>query len=238
MRARSSAPRPDSSIGSPLRRLCMMRRGSGRNPHPQMADRIHITTAIFYCNGTPHVGSAYEALAADVFARYQRRKLRPRKRHVPQRHRRAWRQDSPRRDRRRARAEGLYRQDERAVPRRLRRPQRRATTTGCAPPTRCIEKFVQQMLRRTHAARRHLFQGLRRALLRRLRALLHRKGIAARQRLSRRTTRPVELISEGNYFLQDREISRAGARAHPGAIPISSGPSATATRRSTCSPSR
>jgi methionyl-tRNA synthetase len=40
-----------------------------------MADRIHITTAIFYCNGIPHVGSAYEALAADVFARYQRRKL-------------------------------------------------------------------------------------------------------------------------------------------------------------------
>src|SRR5579875_378078 len=40
-----------------------------------MADPIHITTAIFYCNGTPHVGSAYEALAADVFARHQRRKL-------------------------------------------------------------------------------------------------------------------------------------------------------------------
>jgi methionyl-tRNA synthetase len=40
-----------------------------------MAEPIHITTAIFYCNGTPHVGSAYEALAADVFARYQRKKL-------------------------------------------------------------------------------------------------------------------------------------------------------------------
>jgi methionyl-tRNA synthetase len=39
-----------------------------------MSDRIHITTAIFYSNGAPHVGSAYEALAADVFARYQRRK--------------------------------------------------------------------------------------------------------------------------------------------------------------------
>jgi len=38
-----------------------------------MSDRIHITTAIFYSNGTPHVGSAYEALAADVFARSQRR---------------------------------------------------------------------------------------------------------------------------------------------------------------------
>ncbi len=39
-----------------------------------MSDRIHITTAIFYSNGTPHVGSAYEALAADVFARCQRRR--------------------------------------------------------------------------------------------------------------------------------------------------------------------
>ena len=39
-----------------------------------MSERVHITTAIFYCNGAPHVGSAYEALAADVYARYQRRK--------------------------------------------------------------------------------------------------------------------------------------------------------------------
>jgi methionyl-tRNA synthetase len=40
-----------------------------------MSERVHITTAIFYCNGAPHVGSAYEALAADTFARSQRRKL-------------------------------------------------------------------------------------------------------------------------------------------------------------------
>jgi methionyl-tRNA synthetase len=40
-----------------------------------MTERVHITTAIFYSNGAPHVGSAYEALAADTFARYQRRKL-------------------------------------------------------------------------------------------------------------------------------------------------------------------
>jgi methionyl-tRNA synthetase len=40
----------------------------------EMDEPIHITTAIFYCNAPPHVGSAYEALAADVFARYQRRK--------------------------------------------------------------------------------------------------------------------------------------------------------------------
>jgi methionyl-tRNA synthetase len=42
-----------------------------------MAKRIHITTAIFYSNAPPHVGSAYEALAADVFARHWRRKLGP-----------------------------------------------------------------------------------------------------------------------------------------------------------------
>ncbi|MFI5352691.1 MAG: class I tRNA ligase family protein [Candidatus Binatales bacterium] len=38
-----------------------------------MAERIHITTAIFYSNGPPHVGHASEAFAADVFARHHRR---------------------------------------------------------------------------------------------------------------------------------------------------------------------
>ena len=50
-------------------------------------DRVHITTAIFYSNGPPHVGHAYEALAADVFARYQRRKLGKQQRHLRHRHR-------------------------------------------------------------------------------------------------------------------------------------------------------
>jgi len=40
-----------------------------------MADRIHITTAITYSNGPPHVGHALEFLATDAFARHQRRKL-------------------------------------------------------------------------------------------------------------------------------------------------------------------
>jgi methionyl-tRNA synthetase len=40
-----------------------------------MAERLHITTAIFYGNAPPHVGSAYEALAADAFARSRRRRL-------------------------------------------------------------------------------------------------------------------------------------------------------------------
>ena len=37
-----------------------------------MADPFYITTAINYPNGRPHIGHAYEAIAADAIARYQR----------------------------------------------------------------------------------------------------------------------------------------------------------------------
>ncbi|HUY27746.1 MAG TPA: methionine--tRNA ligase [Candidatus Binataceae bacterium] len=40
-----------------------------------MADRIHITSAIHYSNGPPHLGHAYEDIAADAYARHLRRKL-------------------------------------------------------------------------------------------------------------------------------------------------------------------
>jgi len=40
-----------------------------------MAERIHITTAITYSNGPPHIGHALEYLATDTFVRHQRRKL-------------------------------------------------------------------------------------------------------------------------------------------------------------------
>jgi methionyl-tRNA synthetase len=37
-----------------------------------MADPFYITTAISYPNGKPHIGHAYEAIAADVISRFQR----------------------------------------------------------------------------------------------------------------------------------------------------------------------
>jgi len=37
-----------------------------------MADPYYITTAIHYPNGRPHIGHAYETIAADVIARFQR----------------------------------------------------------------------------------------------------------------------------------------------------------------------
>jgi methionyl-tRNA synthetase len=37
-----------------------------------MSDPFYVTTAISYPNGPPHIGHAYEAIAADVIARFQR----------------------------------------------------------------------------------------------------------------------------------------------------------------------
>jgi methionyl-tRNA synthetase len=41
-----------------------------------MADPFYITTAISYPNGPPHIGHAYEAIAADAIARFQRQQGR------------------------------------------------------------------------------------------------------------------------------------------------------------------
>ncbi len=41
-----------------------------------MAEPFYITTAISYPNGKPHIGHAYEAIAADVIARHQRQRGR------------------------------------------------------------------------------------------------------------------------------------------------------------------
>jgi methionyl-tRNA synthetase len=39
---------------------------------PSRGNRFYITTAIAYPNGTPHIGHAYEAIATDALARFQR----------------------------------------------------------------------------------------------------------------------------------------------------------------------
>src|SRR5690348_15395797 len=41
-----------------------------------MAEPFYITTAISYPNGPPHIGHAYEAIAADAIARFQRQQGR------------------------------------------------------------------------------------------------------------------------------------------------------------------
>src|SRR3546814_4832650 len=41
-----------------------------------MAEPFYITTSINYPNGRPHIGHAYEAIATDVVARFQRQRGR------------------------------------------------------------------------------------------------------------------------------------------------------------------
>ncbi|CAE7545097.1 OVA1 [Symbiodinium microadriaticum] len=54
-------------------------RGRGTDKHPQLQfkrdgagnpEKLMITTPLFYANGSPHIGSAYPAIASDVLARY------------------------------------------------------------------------------------------------------------------------------------------------------------------------
>jgi len=54
-------------------------RGRGAEKHPQLQfkrdgagnpEKLMITTPLFYANGSPHIGSAYPAIASDVLARY------------------------------------------------------------------------------------------------------------------------------------------------------------------------
>ncbi len=47
-------------------------RDCGRGRDPQMARRFYLTTAIDYVNNRPHLGTAYEKIAADVIARFHR----------------------------------------------------------------------------------------------------------------------------------------------------------------------
>lgn len=44
----------------------------GGPTNPRAGSRFYITTAINYANGPPHMGHAYEAVTADVIARYHR----------------------------------------------------------------------------------------------------------------------------------------------------------------------
>ena len=48
------------------------RLGVQRQPEPPLVSRFYLTTAIDFVNSRPHLGTAYEKIAADVIARYKR----------------------------------------------------------------------------------------------------------------------------------------------------------------------
>jgi len=54
-------------------------------------EKFYITTAISYPNGVPHIGHAYEAIATDAIARFER--LVGKRRVLSDGHGRAWPED-------------------------------------------------------------------------------------------------------------------------------------------------
>src|SRR5688500_11334191 len=79
--SRSTPPRPCSSWAESsrrrrrvrfLQRASLMGAAGAASAPLAMGAPFYITTAINYPNGPPHIGHAYEAVAADVIARFQR----------------------------------------------------------------------------------------------------------------------------------------------------------------------
>ena len=165
-----------------------------------MSERVHITTAIFYCNGTPHVGSAYEALAADVFARCQRRK------HGPDRVTfLSGTDEHGDKIRRAALAQGLA---PKAFTDRMSELFREAFVglnvsfdywVRTTDPIH--EKFVQEMLTRTRARGDIYFRDYEGLYCVDCERFYTEKELLP-DNVCPTHNRPVELISEGNYFLK------------------------------------
>ncbi len=176
-----------------------------------MAERIHITTAIFYCNGTPHVGSAYEALAADVFARYQRRKLGRDKVSFL-----SGTDEHGDKIRRAALAEGLAPKaytDRMSVLFRNAFAGLNVSFDYWVRTTDAIhENFVQQMLKRTYDRGDIYFKDYEGLYCVDCERFYTEKELLE-GRLCPSHNRPVELISEGNYFLKIEKY-RAQVRDH------------------------
>ena len=53
-----------------MRPLFVPARAAPAPPAAPSAETFCVTTAINYANGAPHMGHAYEAVSADVIARY------------------------------------------------------------------------------------------------------------------------------------------------------------------------
>jgi methionyl-tRNA synthetase len=74
----ASAPKPTSAVKKPAAKpkpkTAKEKAVSIAKPAPAVAPRntYYITTAIAYPNGVPHIGHAYEAIATDALARFQR----------------------------------------------------------------------------------------------------------------------------------------------------------------------
>ena len=166
-------------------------------------EKFYITTAISYPNGAPHIGHAYEAIATDAIARFER--LDGQGRVLPDRHRRARPQDEA------DRAEGGHHARARsptATPPRFREMaaalgllQRRLHPHHRAAPLRGLRGAVAA----DGEGRRHLQEELRRLVLGARRGVLSRerdRGRVDGVRIATPTRTPVEWTEEETYFFR------------------------------------
>ena len=117
---------------------------------PTVVTRFFLTTAIDYVNSRPHLGTAYEKVAADVIARYKR--LCGVRHAVPDGQRRALAERVQEGDRAGARSAGVLRSDGAGVPRTWRAASTSRSTTSSARPSRATRRASRSSSRRIHDA--------------------------------------------------------------------------------------
>ena len=217
-RRRPRRPRPRRAASPRLRRrhapqaARRSRRASldaryGRATHsgnrvvtPMPPTPFYVTTPIYYVNDVPHIGHAYTTVAADVAGPVAA--ALGRRRRVPHRHRRARRSRSSGPPRPTAsRPQEWADRDERAVPGRAGRLLDITNTDFIRTTEPRHREAVQEFLQGVYDngdIELGTYEGLYCVALR---GLLHR-GRAGRRATARSTARPVERVTEENYFFQ------------------------------------
>lgn len=176
-----------------------------------MADRIHITTAIHYSNGPPHLGHAYETIVADAFARHYRRRLGAKNLTFVtgtdehgQKNRDAAVKANLAPKAYADRISALFRETFATL---------NISYSAFVRTTDPVhEKFVQQMLARTHASGDIYFKNYEGLYCVGCERFYTEKELID-GKICPEHNRPVETIQEGNYFLK-LEKYRPAIRAH------------------------
>ena len=145
-----------------------------------MAEPFYITTAISYPNGRPHIGHAYEAIAADAIARFQRQAGRD-VRFQTGTDEHGLKMVQTARDRRRAMSARSGRRNVRPISRRCATHLTSPTIASSAPPSPIIIAASQALVGGDGGSRRPLSRPLRGLVFGSRRGLLRREGTDRRE---------------------------------------------------------
>ena len=176
-----------------------------------MSDPFYITTAISYPNGPPHIGHAYEAIAADTIARFQRARGRDvRFQTGTDEHGLKMAQAARARGCRTARLRG---QDVASFPRRCATFLTYRTTASSAPPTTIIIAPARRSGRRWRSAATFISAATRVGTRSATRPITRRASWSrARGRQALAARHPGRMDGRGKLVLQAVRLSGQAAR--------------------------